>query len=253
MEESKDRSVAVTEAFTEGVVNALGSKVYGIYTYGAAVFEDGGPVQDVDCHVIVNEPLANSERDALMALFKQLADSFGPLGGEVDAFFILLDDAKKSDPPRDQLKDISDKWWALHCAHVRGGRYRTLWGREPSEIFPTPTWSQISAALLFELEFIKGELAYPAYCVLNLCRVVQSFAEKDPVRSKHGSGLWASEQFPDWTPLIQAAMRQYAKTADTDDDRLLQEQVRDFLRFAEDRIGEIEDTEPPNQSLQGTS
>ena len=252
MKKHENDLAAVTQAFVGGVVDVLGSKLYGVYAYGAAVFEDGGPVQDVDCHVILNEPLVDAERDALMALFARLADSCGPLGGDIDAFFILVDDAKKSDPPHNQLTVICDEWWALHCAHIRAGRYRTLWGPEPSDIFPAPAWSQVAAALLFELNYIRGELAYPAYCVLNLCRVIHSFIERDAVKSKHSSGLWASGQFPEWGPLIRAAMRHYAKTARGDDESLLQDQVRDFLAFAEDRIGELRDTEPPNQSLQGT-
>jgi len=232
---------AVTRAFVDGVAGALGSKLYGIYMYGASVFDDGGPIQDIDCHVIVNEPLRDAERNLLMALFERIAEDHGSLGGEVDAYFILLDDATGAAPPHNQLKDLFDESWALHCAHIRAGRYLTLRGPEPTDIFPAPTWPQVAAALLHELDYVRGELDYPAYCVLNLCRIVHSFTEHDAVKSKHGSGEWASSEFPAWKPLIQAAMRHYSKTADADDESVLREQVRDFLAFAEDCIGRIQE------------
>lgn len=236
--------VSVAQAFADGVADILGSKLYGIYMYGASVFDDAGPIQDIDCHVILTERLAGTERDALRELFGKLAESYPPLGGEVDAYFILLDDAKGTTPPQNQLKNVFDDSWALHCAHVRAGRYETLLGPEPTEVFPAPTWRDIVTALDHELSYVKEHLCYPAYCILNLCRIALSYSERDPVKSKWGSGLWATERFPEWEPLIQAALRSYAKE-DCDvqpkDHRLLKEQMGDFLACAEEYIGGVRD------------
>ncbi len=236
-----DEVTVVSQAFADGVAKALGLNLYGIYTYGAAFFDDGGAVQDVDCHVVVKSELVEDERNALMALFAELADTYGSLGGEVDAYFILLEDARNSEPPHNQLREIVDDSWALHCAHVRAGRCGTLWGPEPVGIFPAPSWRELVSALNAEVGFVRRELDYPAYCVLNLCRIVQSFADKDVVKSKHASGLWALERFPEWKPLIRAAMRHYAKAARDGDENMLRDQVRNFLAFAEDRIAEYQE------------
>ena len=227
----------VCMAFVDGLTRILGEKLYGVYMYGATVFADGGAVQDIDCHVILRERLTDSEREASVDLHGELAERFPPLGGELDAYFILFEEATGESPPVHQLNPENvDRSWALHCAHVRAGYYVCLLGPEPTEIFPAPSWSSISAALDGELQYVREHLRYPAYCILNLCRIMYSYAEKDPAVSKHFSGCWASGRFPEWGPLIQAAIRHYGKEGSPEDDRLMGERLDGFLRFAMDRI-----------------
>lgn len=42
-------------AFVGGLKEILHAKLYGVYLYGAAVFPNSGPIQDIDCHVILEE------------------------------------------------------------------------------------------------------------------------------------------------------------------------------------------------------
>ncbi len=229
-----DDVVQTMAAFINGLQKRLGTKLYGIYLYGAAVFDDGGPVQDIDCHVILNECLVGSERKAIAALLEELVENNPQFGEELDAYFILLEEAKGSQPPRHQLDpSVFDTSWALHCAHVRAGRYAIIYGPEPSDIFPAPTWTAVANALQYELAFVKSHLQYPAYCVLNLCRIVASFMDRDPVKSKHGSGLWAAERYPEWATLIHAAMRFYCKKTTDNDADILNEQLEQFYAFME--------------------
>ena len=51
----------VTQTFVGEVASILGAKLYGIYMYGATVFPDAGPIQDIDCHVVLGERLSGSE------------------------------------------------------------------------------------------------------------------------------------------------------------------------------------------------
>ena len=242
-----DQVTAITQAFVGGVTAVLDAKLYGIYMYGATVFPDAGPIQDIDCHVILNERLSVNERAALLKLHQDLAVRYPPLGGEIDAYFVLLDAAKGFSSPQHQLDmKIFDSSWALHCAHVRAGRYVTLWGADPLEVFPTPSWTDVALALEGELDYVRSHLCYPAYCILNLCRIVYSHSEKNPVVSKNFSGLWASERFPQWNSLIEAAMRFYSKEHSEEDVRLLGEQLNDFLVFVEEYLGRIREDDTPN-------
>jgi hypothetical protein len=230
----------VCEAFTGGLKDILGTKLYGIYMHGAAVFPDSGPVQDIDCHVILQSPLNEQEKVNISRLFESLSKQFPPLGGELDSFFILLSDARKTSPPNNQRKpEIDDEWWALHCTHIRAGRYLRLYGPEPTEIFPAVLWQDISAALDHEIRFIESSLRYPAYCVLNLCRIIYSFQERNVVVSKRFSGGWAKIQFPEWAPLIEAALRFYEGSATPDDETYLRDKVGSFLTFASERIRKV--------------
>jgi len=228
----------VCKAFVGGLKEVVRTKLYGVYMHGAAVFPDSGPIQDIDCHVILKTPLSEQERTDITQLFQSLSQHFPPLGGELDVFFILFDDARKTSPPTNQLRPIRDEWWALHCAHIRAGRYLSLYGPEPTEIFPVASWQDISAALDYEVEYIKANLKYPAYCILNLCRIIYSFQERNVVVSKRFSGNWACEQFPEWAPVIKAALRYYEHTATPDNQRLPQAEAESFLTFALERIRE---------------
>lgn len=232
----------VCSAFVEGLGSILGPKLYGAYTYGAAVFPDTGPVQDIDCHVILQNRLTDAERDALLSLDKELARRFPTLGSELDAYFILLEEAKGASPPQHQRDaTIYDDSWALHRAHIRAGYYLRLWGPEPVEIFPEPSWAEIAVALDHELKYIEENLHHQAYCILNLCRIMYSHAEKNPVVSKQFSGLWASDRFPEWESLISAAMRHYRREGNPEDSELMTERVSAFLVFTRERIKEARD------------
>jgi hypothetical protein len=231
----------ICQVYVSRLEEILDTNLYGVYLYGATVFPASGPVQDIDCHVILREPLGDREREEIFQLHKELSNRFPPHGGELlDAYFILYQDAQKTSPPRHQLRPaMRDEAWALHCAHVRAGYYVTLYGPEPTEIFPPVSWRDVSAALDHEMRYIEENLKYPAYCILNLCRIIYSFQERDVVVSKRFSGKWACRLFPQWASLIEAAMRYYEGTATTEDDKRLNAEVERFLEFASERIHEI--------------
>ncbi|UCC16495.1 MAG: DUF4111 domain-containing protein [Dehalococcoidales bacterium] len=233
----------ICNKLVDGLEEIIGQTLYGIYMYGAVVFPDSGPITDIDCHVILGEPLNDRNRKDIFRLYSELADSYPPLGSELDVWYILFEDVRKSSPPYHQLKPgMRDESWALHCAHIRAGRYITLFGPEPDEIFPPPSWEEITVALDHELEYIKKNLKYPAYCVLNLCRIMYSLQERNVVVSKRFSGSWAVDKFPEWSPVIQAASRTYEGKNTKADKNRLQAEMERFLEFALKLIDERRET-----------
>jgi hypothetical protein len=228
---------SIGAAFSGGLAAILDDKLYGVYLYGATVFEDGGPAQDVDCHVILRSGLTEEEQDRIRGLHRRLATTHPPLGGELDAYYILLADARRPDVPQHQLwPDIYDWSWALHCAHIRAGYYATLYGPAPVAIFPAPEWPAVAAALDHELDFITRNLQYPAYGVLNLCRILYSFQTGDVAVSKRFCGRWFSGVYPQWAGLIEAAIRHYDGRATTADEARLGQELGRFLEFTSGQI-----------------
>jgi hypothetical protein len=226
-------------AFLEGLESILGAKLHAVYLYGALTFPETEYTGDVDFHVIVTEPPTETERAALLGLHDQLARDFPPLGAELDGYYILLADARRSERPRHLLfPDLIDGSWALHRAHILAGRCIILHGPDPKTIYVPPTRSEIEGALRGELDYVADHLAqYPAYCVLNLCRLMYSHETGDVVTSKVASATWASERLPLWWSLVEAARRSYAHE-DTAEDRLsLSTGVGTFYEFA---VGVIE-------------
>ena len=93
-------------------------------------------------------------------------------------------------------------------------------------------------ALDHEIPFVTQALQYPYYCVLNLCRILYSFTFGDVVVSKRFSGRWASETYPQWAGLIDAAIRTYEGTVTPEETELLQTEMQVFFSFAMKRIDE---------------
>ena len=230
----KEQVSVISDAFVDGLRRILGRKLHGACIYGASAFPDDLPTGDIDFHVILESELTDSERSELETLHESLAEKFPPLGGEMDGYYILLSDALCDPPPRSQMwRRATDDSWALHREHIRAGRRIVLHGPDPREIYPPATWSELESALQGELDYVEMHLEeYPAYCVLNLCRLMYSFETQDVVVSKGGSARRAYEAFPDWRPHIEAARKSYAESATTGEKDLIKLAARDFFDFA---------------------
>jgi hypothetical protein len=228
------------QALLRGLNAALGAKLYGIYLYGALAFPEGGATGDIDFHVILKETLGDREKMELKDLHANLAQDFPPLGVGLDGYYILLEDARQTSPPRHQLvAGVIDDSWALHREHIRAGRCIVLQGPDPRQVYPATSWPELESALWGELDYVERHLAdYPDYCVLNLCRLMYSFDTRDVVVSKRASAGWAYDAFPEWRPLIEAARKSYDRRATTRDKELLKSEVKRFFDFACERIRE---------------
>jgi len=227
-------------AFLRGLDAALGDKLYGVYLYGALAFPEAGATGDIDFHVILTERPNDREKGAVNHLRATLAQQFPPLGAEMDGYYILLEDARQASPPRHQLlPEVIDNSWALHREHWRAGRCIVLYGPDPRRVVPPAPWPELENALQWELDYVEQHLAdYPAYCVLNLCRLMYSFETGDVVVSKRACARWAYDAFPEWRPHIEAASRSYEQQATIEDGELLTSAMRRFFDWACERIWE---------------
>jgi hypothetical protein len=231
---------AITGAFRDGLQGILGKKLHGLYIYGAAAFPDGGPTLDIDFHVILNDPLTEKERSDLRALHESLAQQFPPLGAELDGYYILLRDARRRILPRSQLwSGATDDSWALHREHIRAGRCLVVYGPDPRGIYPPATWSELEHALIGELLYVQKHMqGHPAYCVLNLCRLIYSFETRNVAVSKATTADWARQAFPEWQGLIGLARKSYAQPVTTEERQQMLAGVGRLFQFALARIRE---------------
>jgi hypothetical protein len=239
------------QAFLRGLNTTLGDKLYGVYLYGALAFPEGGSTGDIDFHVVLSERLNDREKSDLNDLHATLARDFAPLGADMDGYYILLEEARQTSPPRHQLlADVVDNSWALHREHIRAGRCIVLQGSDPRQVYPAASWPELANALDGELDYVAKHLTdYPAYCILNLCRLIYSFGTGDVVVSKRASARWAQDAFPEWRPHIEAATKSYDRGATTPDRELLESEVRSFFDFARERIRESRGQPGTNSSL----
>ncbi len=221
-------------AFVDGLRDVVGDKLYAVYVYGALTFPETMHTGDVDFHAILSATPSESERATLLALHERLAREFPPLGAELDGYYILLGDARGSTPPRHLLfPHLVDDSWALHRAHILAGRCIVLCGPDPATLYAAPTWTEVAQALDGELDYVARHLEqYPDYCVLNLCRLAYSWETGDVVTSKAAAAAWASHRFPTWRPLVDLALKSYAKQSSDADRERLRAGVADLYSIA---------------------
>ena len=232
-----DEIESMSQAFTSGLGHILGSRLYGVYQYGSAEFPDDGAIQDFECHVILKRPLSEGDRAAIRALQADLATWNPNLCKDVYAYYVLFSEARKTGKPVHQLDPLTvDTSWALHCAHIRAGYYRTLLGPEPTKIFPPPSWEAVSEALESELANIQNRPHHPACCILNLCKIIYTYNTRISAVTKRASGLWACQQFPAWDMVIMAAIRYYRQEQGLVDEIIMSARMPAFLGFVLDRL-----------------
>jgi len=228
----------ICQAFLDGLKVILRDKLHGLYLYGAAAFPDSLPTGDIDFHVILKSPLTEREKSALYHLHDTITRAYPPLGGELDGYYLLLDDALQKSSPRSQMWNRAvDSSWALHREHILAGRCIKLYGPDPAEIYPPAVWEEIEEALQGEMRYVEDHLEeYPDYCILNLCRLMYSFETRDIVISKAASADWAYDRFPEWRLLIDLSRKSYEKKATEKDRNIMLSEVGKFFGFANERI-----------------
>ncbi len=228
----------ISTAFVAGLRRILGDKLYGLYFYGAAAFPDDLPTGDIDFHLILTGPLTDDERACLYELHDSLARDFPPLGVGMDGYYILLADARRTEPPQSQMwQRATDTSWALHREHIRAGRVLVLYGPDPKQIYLPATWPELERALESELQYVVDhQQQYPDYCILQLCRLIYSHETGEVVVSKAQASDWAREALPAWRRPIDLARKSYARQTTDEDRQLMLAQVGGFLEFARARI-----------------
>ncbi len=212
--------------------------------YGAVCFPPS-PVTDFDAHVLVTERLSEDDRVALRGVHKSMRSI--PGGDDLDVWYITLEDAARTEGPLNQWDPAAvgnvDNSWAIHRAHVLAGRYVSVSGPDPIDFVPKPTWVELDHALQCELVFVtKGLDRSPAYCTLNLCRILASYESRDVVMSKLQAALWATGALPsDSHGLIRTALGMY-HAHDFEAENAMHDEAKGFfeemsVRIAKARAG----------------
>ena len=241
-DELPQRTRLICNALTEKLVTALQDNIWGIYLYGAVIFPESDHIADIDSHVILKKSLSEVEENKVKNVHKVLSDSFEHLTeDDLDIWYILLGDLHLPAPSHQVIPNLYDRAWALHRAHMLAGYCIVLHGPELlNNVFSAPTWSELTVSLDSEKKSImKLFKRYPAYCVLNACRLMYSYETKDVVISKKAAAQWAIDRFHAWREVINAAIRWYAGDKRVSNRLLLESQTKPFLIFSEEILQKI--------------
>ena len=221
----------------------LGDDLVAIWAYGGTTAVDGPPRSaDLDTYVILRR---SPDARAAQAIEDVQAAIAADSGVDWDAWYVLEDQARRPEAPRHAYReDRRDTSWAINRAHWLAGRYVLLYGREPAELVPPPTWSELEIDLQRELEHLERHVAegdtdpYEAtYAFLNGSRILRAVETGDAAISKRLAGKWALEHLPvRWHAVLGAAGRAYDGQATSDDAELLASEMAPFVAMVKERL-----------------
>ena len=84
---------------------------------------------------------------------------------------------------------------------------------------------------------------YPAWAVLNLCKLIYCFERGSLFIPKFRAAEWASKNLPpQWRPVIKSALRVNEGRENAKDRAILKNQAGKFFRFASVRIVAFDST-----------
>jgi hypothetical protein len=243
LEQLPDVPLGAWTRLRDELIAILGDDLVAIWAYGGTTALDGPPRSaDLDTYVIVRR---SPDPSTAKAIEDTLATIAREMGVEWDAWFVLDDDARSRDSPgHAYLPDRRDTSWAVNRAHWLGGRYAHLYGREPAELVPRPTWSELEVDLQRELEHLERHVAegdtdpYEAtYAFLNGSRILRAIETGDVAISKRSAGKWALKHLPvRWHPVLGAANRAYEGDATSDDTALLASEMAPFVAMVKEHL-----------------
>lgn len=210
----------------------LGHKLSGIYVHGSLAFGCfRWEVSDIDFLVVVNAPLEQCEKEALISSLLEL-DTYAPSKGfemsvvleRVCAPFLYptpfelhFSNAHKA-LCRENLSEYcrtmngTDKDLAAHFTVIRQVG-QVLYGKPIPEVFAeVPKAAYLDSILGDVADAVEAITEQPVYYILNLCRVLDCL-ESGQVLSKEQGGLWGIQNLPTDAEIIRAALDAYLGNA----------------------------------------
>lgn len=210
----------------------LGPKLVGIYVHGSLAFGCfRWEVSDIDFLVVVNAPLEEQEKEALISELLALDAYAPPKGFEMSVvlesvcapfryptpFELHFSNAHKA-RCRENLSEYcrtmngTDKDLAAHFTVIRQVG-QVLYGKPIPEVFSEiPKTAYLDSILGDIADAAEDITEQPVYYILNLCRVL-GYLESGQVISKAQGGLWGMRNLPADAEIIRAALDAYLGSA----------------------------------------
>ena len=222
------RPYEILENIRHSYCTILGTKLVGFYIHGSLAMDCfRWEVSDIDFLTVVNAPLCQAEKEALIRVLLKLDPFSPPKGLEMS---VVLDsvchpfvyptpfELHFSNGHKERCKENI----SLYCRTMNGTDIdlaahftvvqhygQVLWGKPIEEVFaPVPRsayWDSICNDIRDATDAITSQ---PAYYILNLCRVL-AYWRKGLVLSKAQGGRWGLENLPRHASLIEAALAAY--------------------------------------------
>jgi len=197
-------------------------RLVGLYLYGSLATGDFDPdSSDIDLLAVTSSQITPAEFDALRVMHGDLARANPEWDDRIDAVYLpvaALRDFQSEKSPivispgepfhtreGEALVDWLQNWYIVRESGL------ALFGPPPKTIIPVITREEFVAAVLRYAAEVsvwarhEPERKGQAYAILTLCRVLHVLRTGKPA-SKRQAALWAQQELPEWSGLIQDAL-----------------------------------------------
>ena len=213
---------ALLEQLVSGIHKILGDRLVGVYLYGSLVtgdFDRGS--SDIDLLAATSADIDEREFNALLAMHHDFADTHKQWDGRIEVAYFSVTGLKTFKSRRSQIAIISPgesfhikdagSDWLINWYTVRE-KGVTLFGPAPETLIaPIPNEEYISSVRAYT-GLWKERMQQPhsrpsqAYAILTMCRALYAIKYGEQV-SKKRAALWAEKELPEWSALIQNALK----------------------------------------------
>ena len=211
----------------------LGENLVGIYLHGSlAMGSYFPPKSDIDLLIVVNQSIEADFAKELNLSIAGYAEK-RPTVGSIELSVITLETAQTVPIEIPYELHYSEMWHQrildnqveygkhpidpdlpahLMCVKKRGV---CLYGKPINKFFGKVNWHNFMLAVLDDFDWIVANeniCESPYYCILNICRVLQSLQENNQkILSKYEGGIWGINSLPsEYLFLIQKALAVYS-------------------------------------------
>ncbi len=222
----------------------LGAKLVGLYLEGSLVLGDFDPhTSDIDLLAALAADLDDREFAALDAMHTTIASENPQWDDRIEVCYIPVDALQHVKSRTGQIANISPgepfhrleakKEWLMNWYLTRE-RSIPLYGPPPKTIIEPITREEFIGSVKDHARAwdewvgdMKNRYAQ-SYAIFAICRALYSVCTGDQV-SKKQAALWAKEQLPEWSPVIQNALDWKEAGKDTQPDELNFPATVDFV------------------------
>lgn len=209
------------QEFVDGLRDALGDELAGVYLYGSLVFGDFDPeTSDLDLLVAVRSDVDETALEGLRRLHAVFARRHPDWDDRIDAAYLSLDGLhsfKQRDSPLvvispgDPLhRTRTEQGWTMNW-HIVREHGLALLGPPARSVIALTSIDDFLAAIRSHMRetprYIERspEGRYAPHAVVTACRALYAHSERRQA-SKHQAAAWAAERLPDWADLIADAL-----------------------------------------------
>ncbi len=234
----------------------LGEKLLGLYLGGSLVVGDFDPdISDIDLTAVLSSPVNDEEFIALKSTHDNFAKTHPEWYDRIEMCYITSSALKTVKSQTCQIVNISPgepfhrmessldwlmNWYLLSAKSV------AVFGPQASSFIQSISKEEFIFAIRKHIlnwsEYIINTKHYPAnqgYIILTMCRGLYASKFGEQV-SKKKAAEWVSSEFPEWSILINNAIkwRQEWRNQKSDGEDAFPETKR-FVNFAIDQISKI--------------